>query len=329
MVRSNRWANRGHDARNAVHVSEHTVSDGAKRTRLLAIVNPISGRRDVTHVVSDIRRRLAARGAELVVQATNGPLHARELARAVPTGTQAILVVGGDGTVNEVLEGLDRLIPMAILPTGTENLLAKYLRMPRRPAAVAEMLLFGEGRAQDLGRVNGRGFHSVVGVGFDAECVERLAAVRRGHIGYGSYVVPILRTFVEHRFPRIRVELDGAALFEGHGFAIAGLIPRYAAGLRVLPFADPSDGLLDVICFECSTRRRLLRHAISVVLRRHLRGGGANDVRATKGVHFGRAARVSITSPEPVRVEIDGDPGGSVPIELDVRSGAAIFLGPP
>lgn len=280
--------------------------------------------------VGRVARHLSAQGARLLIHPTRAPRHAIDLARAAPPETDAILVVGGDGTLNEVLAGLDeRPVPLAILATGTENLLARYLRMPRKPWDIADRLLRGEVQAHDLGRVNGRGFHSVIGAGFDAECVQRLSAVRRGHISYWTYVLPILRTFLRHRFPRLCVEVDGESIFDGRGLAIAGLIPRYAAGLRVLTFADPTDGLLDVVIFECVNRKRLIRHAVNVALRRHLHADATQVHAATKGVTFGRGRRISITSPNVVPIEIDGDEGGALPVEILIRPRRAQFLRPP
>ena len=310
-------------------MSDSATDSLAARRWFLAIVNPISGRRDVTRAVESIAKCLSEQGAELAIKTTRARRQATDLTRAAPPETDAILVIGGDGTVNEVLEGLDaQPVPLAILPTGTENLLAKYLRMPRKPAEMADLLLHGEVHPQDLGRVNGRGFHSVIGAGFDAECVARLAACRRGHISYWTYVMPILRTIREHRFPRLRVDLDQMTIFEGRGLAIAGLIPRYAAGLRVLKFADPTDGLLDVVIFECITRTRLIRHAVNVAFRRHLPRRTPHERAPVSGVTFGQGRRISITSPDAVPVEIDGDPAGTLPVDLVIQRAAARFLRP-
>ena len=96
------------------------------------------------------------------------------------------------------------------------------------------MILRGTAVRHDVGVLNGRDFMIVCGIGFDARVVERLAAVRRGHIGYRHYVGPLWHTFRHHEFPPLNVEADGQPLFEGRGMVFVGIQPRYSLGLRLL-----------------------------------------------------------------------------------------------
>jgi diacylglycerol kinase family enzyme len=269
-------------------------------------------------IVNQVAQRLAARGAELSIHVTRGPGHAAELAEQVASTSEVVLVVGGDGTVSDVVRGLiDRSTPMVVLGTGTENLVAHELDMPRDAESVAQTLLFGRRASFDVGTVNGRHFLAVVGVGFDAECVRRFVRIRRGHVTHASYFWPIWRTFWAHRFPMLRVSLDGKPMFEGRGLAFVGGIARYGAGLRILREARLDDGLLDVCVFPTASKTRLLRHAAIVAAGRHLRHGGT--------IH-GRSRRVTIESLDRVWTEIDGDSGMPLPIECSILAGAASYL---
>lgn len=286
--------------------------------RVAAIVNPISGRRNMLPVVREVGRNLQRNGGHLDIRVTRAAGEATTCAAELPPDTQAVLIVGGDGTVCEVINGLmPRPLPFVILRTGTENLLARELRMPTEPHEIVRSFLFGSPRPLDVGVVNGRHFVAVTGVGFDAECVHRLARVRRGHITHGDYFWPVWRTFWAHRFPPLRVEVDGTMIFEGRGLALVGVIAQYSIGLRMLAHARPDDGLLDLCVLPCATRGQLLGHAYRALRRRHVGHGG---------VLYHQCRRIRITSAETVPVEIDGDEGGLLPIDCTILPAAAWYL---
>ena len=288
------------------------------RRRVVAILNPVSGRRDMRPVAERIGRFVERRGASFELLETSHSGHATQLASQAAAQADAVLVVGGDGTVCEVVNGLcDSEIPVAILPTGTENLLARYLKMPREPEKVADLLNRGARLSYDVGVLNGRRFLVVAGAGFDAECVHRLSRVRRGHITHLHYAGPILRAFWSYGFSPISVVVDGAVVFDGRGFAIVGNTPAYSVGMRVVPDARPDDGKLDVAIFPCRGKSQLLMHAYRVFRCRHVGRGGVRH-------HQGR--RIRIEAPDPVPVEIDGDMGGFTPADCSILPGAASFL---
>lgn len=288
------------------------------RSRFLAIVNPVSGRRNVSSRVDAIANALRSRGTEVDLRYTERGGHATEIAAAEARAFDAVLVVGGDGTVSEVVNGLigsDR--PIAVLPTGTENLLARELGMPRSPEALSRLLIEGVVRPHDVGQANGRNFVAVTGVGFDAECVDRLVARRRGHISRLSYALPILRTFLSYRFPPIRVEADGETVFEGRGIALVGIIRTYAAKFHLFQHASTFDGLLDLVVFPCAGKLRLARHAINLLLRRHLK---------SPSVIYGQHREIQISSELPLRHEVDGEAGGDLPVRYTIQPQAVQFL---
>lgn len=286
-------------------------------------------------------RRLREAGAELELFRTTGPGDARRLGReAAVSGADLIVVAGGDGTVSEVVSGLREAAvppPVLIAPRGTENVLAKYLGLRLDGDELAEAALNGRAQEIDLGLCNGRLFMLVAGAGFDAEVVRRVHAVRGRHLDYGAYFWPLWRAFWSYRHPTICVDVDGQRVFEGPGLAIAGNIPRYAMGLRLLRDARPDDGLMDVCIFAGRTRRRLIHHAICAALARHVgrpgvvyRQGRTIRISAPAGATPppGATTRSAGSRREPagVGVELDGDPGGELPIELEVIPRGARFI---
>lgn len=290
----------------------------ARRRRFVAIINPISGRRDMRPVVKLVGQTLAHYDAELEIIATDGPGRATAIATGLGTDVDAVLIVGGDGTVCEVINGLTRNPkPFVILRTGTENLLARELNMPTEPNEIARALLVGQPRPLDLGVMNDRRFVAVTGIGFDAECVKRMSHIRQGHITHGDYFWPIWRTLWAHRFPHLCIAADEQVIFEGRGFALIGMIARYSAGMRILARARPDDGLLDLCIFPCASRTQILMHALRVFARRHL---------TTPGLQYVQCRTVAVSSPDAVDVEIDGEYAGTLPVRCSVQPGAATYL---
>jgi diacylglycerol kinase (ATP) len=285
-----------------------------------AIINPVSGRRSMLPVVQETARLLAERGGELDIQLTTCAGHATELAAEAPPGTEAILAVGGDGTVCEVVNGLiERPLPIVILGTGTENLMAKFFRMPKTPADIVDTLLTGVPQPSDVGVVNGKHFLAVGGVGFDAEVVHRLVGLRTGHIDYLSYFWPIWRTLWGHPFPRLEVVVDGQRVFDQRGLIIMGVISRYSLGLRIMQHAECDDGLLDICCFPCTSQVTLGWYALNV-----LRGTHDN----LPGVVYRQGRNIEITTPDHAYYEIDGEFGGELPAHFTMLPQAATLLRP-
>jgi diacylglycerol kinase (ATP) len=283
-----------------------------------AVINPVAGRRNLAPTVQRIREDLRAAGVHLVCRITRNPGDATRLAAEVPDEARALLIAGGDGTVREVIGGVaGRTAPLLILPNGTENIVAKYFGMSAAPEAVVRRILTGVPRAVDVAVINGRRFLTCCGIGFDAEAVRRLHATRQGHITHFDYFWPLWRTFWADPFPVLRVEADDRMVFDGPALVIAGNLPRYALGLRVLSRARWDDGLLDLCVYPCASRRRLIGHSLRTVMQRHIRGGGALYVQC-------RTLRVSADTPVPVQV--DGDVAGSLPAQCSLVPAGCRFL---
>jgi diacylglycerol kinase (ATP) len=288
-----------------------------------AIVNPIAGRRANHDRLPRLAAALRAHGGELEVFPTRGPGDATRLAAETPADARAVLVRGGDGTVREAIDGLvGRPVPLIVLPAGTENIVARHFGFTNSVDAVVRTILHGQPTPQDVGVINGKPFFIVVGVGFDAEIVHQLAQSRRGHISYLTYVRPIWQTFWRHRFPPVRVYVDDRQVFEGPALAFVGNLPRYAIGLRLLAQARSDDGLLDVCILPCAGRATLLGHALRTLGRAHVGHAGVQYYQT-------RSVRIEAAGPSEVPVEIDGDPGGHLPIDCSILPSAVQLLLPP
>jgi diacylglycerol kinase (ATP) len=246
---------------------------------------------------------------------------ATQYARAVARDARAIIVWGGDGTVNEVANAVAGA-EVAVLPcpAGTENLLAKELRIPSDVPGIVRVLTAGQVVHCDIGRVNDRNFLLIIGVGFDGEVIRRLSAVRTGHISHLTYFWPLWRTFWEHDFPRLRVVADGQEIFNDQGLAFVGNISRYSVGLRICRDARFDDGLLDLVVFSCREQGSLMLHAAWTLLRLHPLKGN---------VLYRRVKTARIESDRPAPCQVDGDLGPPLPLDISVAPAQIKLLVPP
>jgi diacylglycerol kinase family enzyme len=282
---------------------------------VLLLVNPKAGSRSRRPIVDQLVRNLNELNYR--TQIVNDLLQMSELAAAwLERGTlRAVVTAGGDGTVSTVAHRTPLRTPIAILPFGTENLLAKYLKIPSDPRRVCRMIHEGRIARLDAGRANGRLFLLMVGCGFDAEVVRRVDLARTGHITHFSYVKPILDSVRSYRYPELRIYSlcsdgsSGERLQETARWAFVANLPQYARGLGIVPHASGTDGLLDVCAFRRGSLFRGLIYLASILLRSHQ---SLNDC-----VNL-QAKRLRIESDEVVPYQLDGDPGGNLPVEIEV-----------
>jgi diacylglycerol kinase (ATP) len=285
------------------------------------IVNPVAGASSAGRVLTAVARRVRWAGGRARVLQTAERGDAAKLAASVDDDVDLLVVVGGDGTLREVAQGRAASpLPIALLPVGTENIVARNFGYRPTVESVWSCITRGRVREVDIGIVNGHCFLILVGVGFDAEVVARLARDRRGHITHMDYLWPIWRTFWSHEFPKIHVVADGHEVFSGRGLAFVGNMPRYSLGLRLLRDARDDDGLLDICVYPCGWQGKLIEHAFFTTIRRHVE---------RRSVVYTRAERITIETERPARMQADGDLIGTTPARFEVQPGRAAFCMPP
>ena len=268
--------------------------------RVRAIFNPRAGlraRRALEHV-----RRGRPSWKDLEVAVTAGPGHAVALAReAASERADLVIVVGGDGTVNEAARGLlGTGIPIGIVPAGSGNGLARALGIPRSPARALTSLETAVVRPIDVGTVNGVPFLNVAGVGFDALVGRAFHEEgRSGRRGIFSYVRISLALLSSYRAATLRVEAGGEVL-EGRPFVVAFANgPQYGGGAVINPGALLDDGRLEVVFFEESPIREILANGSRLFL------GGIERARGYRRV---RASGAVVHPERPVEHHRDGEP---------------------
>lgn len=279
------------------------------------IINPISGgaRAERSLARTRIAREvLKARGEEGEVFVTERRGHARDLARlAVARGVRLVMAWGGDGTVNEVASALVfGETPMAIIPSGSGNGLARELKIsPDAQRAMADALA-ARPRSIDAGELGGRLFFSIAGIGFDAHVAAKFDQVggRRGLVTYARLAATALREY-QSRSYRIDGRLVPRALLVT--VANGG---QFGNGVRIAPSASVDDGKLDLVVFEETSRFATIRA---------LPGLLSGRVERVRGWSATLIERATIEADEPMAYHVDGEPvRGGMRLHVRVHPGA-------
>ena len=259
-------------------------------------------------------------GWEATLEATTSAGHATELARAAAQrGIDAVVACGGDGTMNEVANGLAGSdTAMATVRGGTANIWAKEIGASKDPSEAVRVLADGELRSMDLGLAGERHFLLMAGIGFDASIVQRVSSRLKRWSGALAYAVPsVLRAF-GHRSISAELVVDGEALSTPLYWLLLGNTRNYGGVLNLTHQAKANDGLLDILLLQHGGLPRLAWLALWALLRRH-------QNRAE--VVYRTASSIDVRTPG-LPVQIDGEYLGETPMTFGVAPGALRVLVP-
>jgi diacylglycerol kinase (ATP) len=291
-------------------------------TNYKLIMNPAAGRGKAGAFALRAFERFRSQGVTFSAEQTRNPGDAGRIARAALPDHDVIIAVGGDGTVNEVIQGMifsDR--PLGIIPSGSGNDLIKALGIPNNIEQAVEIIMQGKTKRIDAGIMNRRYFLNAVGIGFDAAVNRASYAVGRSRRGLLLYLCALARTLGRYDPVPMTVTLnnrtESGALFlltAGNGTTVGG-------GFRLTPTAKLDDGLLDVTRIRPIGLLPLLWHLPKVFL-------GTID-RVPQYVTTERTARIIVESSEPVPVHLDGEvwPDGERRFEIGIVPKALSVIG--
>lgn len=296
--------------------------------RTLFIFNPAAR----SERAAQQRARLAAYSPRADVRLTDGPGDAERLAReAALAGYGTVVAAGGDGTVNEVVNGLLAATAaggscgttLGVLPIGTMNVFAAELGIPGNQLRRGlEILERGHTRTIDLARANDRFFVQMAGVGFDAQAVSEVDREMKKNLGALSYVIAAARV-AARPLPRLVIEAEDGTVREG-GFVLVGNGRFYGGPFAVFKEASLEDGKLDVIVCRTVTHLDLLvRYLPGVLMGTHL---------SLPEIDFFQSSRLRVRpangETEPVPFEADGELAGHAPVDLSLLPRALRVLAP-
>ncbi len=289
------------------------MSGSEQRWReLMLIANPISGKGKGGRYVEAVAEVLRQKAASIHVVRTTGKGDAQEAAADFPG--EAIVVLGGDGTINESINGadLERCV-IGVVPAGAGNVLGNELRMSKHPLEAARMILDGRVARFDLGVCNGRRFACMCGVGLDAHVVDMVHRKRRGRMTQLRYMPHLLReALLPHRW-NIRVDVDGREMVSGADMVCVGNTRAYGGPVSLTPLASPVDGLFDVLAARMAAPGGAALQSLAALLR---------SSHACATALYYRGSRVTITSRRTdVPWQVDGEFRGHLPAEIHIEPG--------
>ncbi len=277
--------------------------------RLLVIHNPVAGRRHRRRYRATIAI-LRSHGCTVVERDTQGPGDAERFARDERDNFDVIVAAGGDGTINEVANGIAGCgVLLGIIPLGTANVLAAEVGLPLGAREVAGVLAHSAPRTIYAGLINGRRFLMMAGIGFDARAVTRVVPALKRLLGKGAYAVAALSEWWVNDLPRYRVALDGTTTEVASIVIAKGR--SYGGKFWLAPRAD-----LAAPHFEACWLPRASRGALLTV---------AGSLALCAGLHrntvcFARASTVRITGPVGEPVQADGDIVAHLPVDITIAA---------
>ncbi len=289
----------------------------------LVILNPTANRGNMDQHCILVRNRVERERAEYVE--TSRPNEAKEWAMQAAKEGRSVIIVGGDGSIHEVVNGIlatGRRVPLGIVAAGSGNDFAwNTLKLPHDPAAALERAFTGQLTAVDAGIVNGRYFANSFSVGLDADIavaaswMKKLPLMSGERLYYATTVKQLL--FGYHRCPWLKLNLDGNTVggdVERHYVLTAVTIgPTYGAGFRINPTADHTDGLFDICTIDYTPLPRALK-LLPVVQKGEHTG--------LPEVTFYRAKTVRIESRQSVNIQMDGETTSGTRFDAEILPGA-------
>ncbi len=295
-------------------------------SRVTVLTNPMAGHGNAPHATERAVTRFQELGIDVVAIVGRDAAHARELAQeAVDEGTDAFVVVGGDGVIRLALQVLARSgIPLGIVPAGTGNDHAREYRLPTAdPAAAVDVIAAGRTETVDLGHIRGPDgsqtwFGTIAATGFDSLVSDRVNRMRWPH-GRMRYNLSILAEITKLRPLPFRLVLDGQReIATDLTLAAFGNTRSYGGGMLICPNADHSDGLLDITMVRAGSRTKLIRLFPTVFKGTHV---DLDEVTTE------RARTVTVDSPG-INAYADGDYVCPLPVEISAVPSALTILVP-
>lgn len=264
--------------------------------------------------------RVESLARDCVVCATTYIGEAEAMARrGVAEGFEKIVAAGGDGTINEVVNGLAGTNAMlGLLPIGTMNVFATELGLPVNNLELCWEIVNGDSiRAVDLPKANQKFFVQLAGVGLDAQVVKETSSNFRKNFGPLSYVISAVQ-IAARKPPKLFIQSEDASIDEG-SFVLVGNGRLYGGPFPFFKHAALDDGLLDVIVFKRLGYLEIIKYLQDVIF--------SSEIRVPEIEYF-QTRQLRVESDQSVPVELDGELVGNCPVEFSVRDRSLRVLVP-
>jgi diacylglycerol kinase (ATP) len=305
------------------------------------IYNPSGGQVVVRHELDNVAAFLNRYGWSVTLRETSKPLEATELARhAVNKGAKVVIVAGGDGTINEVANGMVNTdAALGVLPVGTSNSWALQMGIPAlnpklpgipvvkmiatleeriaRPLpanyyrkvllGAARVLVEGHTVAVDMGELSGRYFLMWAGIGFDAASAKSVSPKEKRALGSWAYVLSTIKSAYRYSGTDVRLNLDGKIVKVDTPFIVVSNIQLYGGMVEIGAKACVNDAKLDVCIFKGDGFFTFVQHAMKVLTHRHLQD---------PKVEYYQCREIVVESAHSLPVHVDGEPFTRTPVAI-------------
>jgi YegS/Rv2252/BmrU family lipid kinase len=268
-----------------------------KKYKLIA--NPAAGRGRSRELIARIVEIFESRRAAFDLDFTRGPGDAAGMARESTGEFDVIVVIGGDGSINDIIPGmLFSPRPLGIIPTGSGNDFIKSLNISSRLESAVDTVLKGEARVIDVGTINGRFFANGVGMGFDAAVNKASYAINHSKQGLLLYVCALVRTLGKYDPVAMKITMNGETFAQDTFLLTVGNGTTVGGGFKLTPHAMVDDALLDVTIVRPLGLPMLLWHLPKVFL---------GTIDRVKYASLHRTGRLIVETNGPVPVHLDGE----------------------
>lgn len=283
-------------------------------TKVMLVVNPSSGKEKAEGYADKAEKTLLKRFSEVVVKRTEKGGDATDFASlAAEQNFDAVIAMGGDGTLNEVINGLsihEKRPAFGFIPLGTVNDLARSTGIPLKPKKAIKMLETAILKPMDVGKIEDHFFMNVLAVGMIAQAVDQVSVEQKTKFGSIAYFVEGLKAFSRHELLQFKLDYDGGHFDGDAALVVAGLTNSVGGMENWAPDAKLDDGLLHVFVLT-----KLGLFDAAGMLPQLVKGSLQNN----EGVEYYQTKHLTIdASGEDLSVNVDGDSGPALPVEIKV-----------
>lgn len=292
--------------------------------RVLVIINPASGQGDPEALRKTLEEHLQEKGVTYEIRDTQGEGDALKWAQEA-TDVDLVIASGGDGTIMEVMSGLiknDLPIPLAQLPAGTANLLARAFGIPTDPVEALEVALSGIAVSTDVGYLpdHDRYFALVAGAGWHAQLVEDASRDLKNKLGVFAYAVTGVKNLFRLQRSRIELEIDGKhQRYRANTVMIMNVGEIAGVDLKMGQNISAHDGKLDLSIASPQTLFEVLRLTFRMLTKQY---------DSYSNLKYFSASSIRVTATPPLEVQIDGESIGQTPLYAEAVPNGALLIVP-
>ena len=281
----------------------------------LVIINPTSGKEEAPNYEEKLNETLTKEYSNVVIKQTKGEGDATQFAKeAGQEKYDLVVALGGDGTVNETVNGLagfDQPPVLGIIPMGTVNDLARSLKIPLEPEKAIELLVKGQHKAVDIGQVNGRYFTNVLGIGKATKAVHDVDIKEKSKLGALAYVKAIASEILEDDFFPIKIDMDDKSWEGDVAVVLVALIDSLGGNKSVLSDVEKGDGYFHIFAIKRLNFSKLVNMAPALL---------SGAIEKSENVEYFKSKTIHMKALNSVKQEsdIDGEKGPDLPLELKI-----------